>query len=94
VTKWCIRLEEWSFVLRARQLIIIAALGRQGEVLRKFLCASRTIAKDRQRRRRQKAHQKRPAGLKHGFPRTHVYGERTQPPAHYTLPSEIGEIAS
>ena len=50
VTKWCIRLEEWSFVLRARQLIIITALGRQGEVRRKSLCTSRTIANDGQRR--------------------------------------------
>ena len=52
VTKWCIRLEEWSFVLRKRQLIIVTALGRQSDRLRKSLCASRTIAKDGQRRRR------------------------------------------
>ena len=50
VTKWCIRLEEWSFVFRKRQLIIVTALGRQSEALRKPLCARRTIANNRQRR--------------------------------------------
>jgi hypothetical protein len=50
VTKWCIRLEEWSFVLRKRQLIIVTALGRQSDRLRKSLCAGRTVAKDWQRR--------------------------------------------
>jgi hypothetical protein len=93
VTKWCIRLEEWSFVLRERRLVIITALGRQSEALRKSLCTSRTIAKDGQRHRRQKAYQKRPACLRHGF-LVPMCTARTQPPAHYTGPSEIGEIAS
>ena len=56
VTKWRIRLEEWSFVFRKRQLIIVTALGRQSDGLRKSLCACRTIANDGQRRRRQKVH--------------------------------------
>jgi hypothetical protein len=90
VTKWCIRLEEWSFVLRKRQLIIVTALGRQSDGLRKSLCACRTIAKDGQRRRRQKAHQKRPACLKHGF----TLFTRAPHPVHYTEPTEIVEIDS
>ena len=61
VTKWCIRLEEWSFVLPKRQLIIVTALGRQSDGLRKSLCTCPTVANDGQRRRRQKAHKK------HGF---------------------------
>ena len=50
VTKWCIWFEEWSFVLRQRQLIIVTALGRQSEALRKPLYARRSIANNRQRR--------------------------------------------
>jgi len=50
VTKWCIRLEEWSFVFRKRQLVIVTALGRQSELLKKSLCARRTIANNWQRR--------------------------------------------
>jgi hypothetical protein len=83
VTKWCIRLEEWSFVLRKRQLIIVTALGRQSDGLRKSLCTCRTIAKDGQRRRRQKAHQKRPACLKHGFT-LYLCVRRAPNPVHYT----------
>jgi hypothetical protein len=83
VTKWCIRLEEWSFVLRERQLVIITALGRQSEALRKSLRIRWTTAKDGQRRRRQKSHQKRPACLKHGFT-SYLYVRRANP-APYAL---------
>jgi hypothetical protein len=89
VTKWCIRLEEWSFVLRERHLVIITALGRQSESLRKSLRARWTSAKDGQRRRRQKSHQKRPACLKHDFTSYPCVRERTQPPAHYTGPVKL-----
>jgi len=67
VTEGGIQFEERSFVLGERQLVVITALGRQSEAPREPLCARRTIAKDGQRRRIQKAHQKRPACLKHGF---------------------------
>jgi hypothetical protein len=88
VTKWCIRLKEWSFVLRKRQLIIVAALGRLCDGLTKSLSTCLTIAKDGQRRRRQKAHQKRPACLKHGFT-LYLCVRRAPNPVHYTAPNEI-----
>ena len=56
VAKWCIWFEEWSFVLRQRQLIIVTAPRRQTEVLSNSLCACWTIANDGKRRRRQKVH--------------------------------------
>src|SRR5204863_6857684 len=79
VTERGIQFEEWSFVLRERQLVSIVAMGRQSEALREPLCARRTTAKDGQRRRRQKAHQKRPACLKHGFT-SYLCVRRANPP--------------
>jgi len=93
VTKWCIRLEEWSFVLRERQLVIITALRRQSEALRKSLRARWTSAKDGQRRRRQKSHQKRPACLKHGCTSYPCIRRAPNPRALYRA-SEIVEIDS
>src|SRR3954469_9126237 len=79
VTEGGIQFEEGPLVLRGRQLVRIEAMGRQSEPLREPLCARRTTAKDGQRRRRQKAHQKRPACLKHGFT-SYLCVRRANPP--------------